>query len=843
MVLEQAVSEALAAVSSGAGGDAQPEVRTLRDLSIRARKLARAWDRPQAVGLFGPSQAGKSFLIGALLAHDVGNLSVLARSRELDFLKEINPAKGVESTGVVTRFSSQTGGSSTVERGEFACRLLDLETVLESLATGFLVECTAPPPDDERIARCIREAESASGPKATPRYLDAWETVLHNLGKKYQDRHPYLNELRRSPELLAGAYKTRITTIPGFVRLFSLFWGGGAYAPDLDALFMRLHEGIETLAHATTVEVQIEHVRASSKDPSLIDASCLNAIGRTLAPIRIYLPEHKRDADVDPAVLSALIAELRLPLRAPAGSLLASADVLDFPGGRALKGLNGFGPNELRTGSLEHAIEVYKRGKLTFLFEQFAADREITALVLCSPGPTKPEAIQLQAQVEGWLRTRFGSDTPSTPDELDEPSLFLALTKFDMSLGALRSDNAKERWESRVQEACVDFWARSFSSWVLNWGARGKAFTNMFWVRNPYADQMQTLQPGGADYSAVKDGYFGARAVARFIGNPREKWEAVEGHDETTNLPKSGIPLLAQSLLRKLKENVKQRELTREAELIRGEFLAVLRALTPSRDESEERTRRLELAESLTSALRSEMSRRYSGAAFGEFIGRIALPQEEVVREVKASLDATLQLSLKASDKVKRLLLHTLKWWKVRALARLRESPLTIPLGAAEVFLTETVTAKALLPELGTALFPYFSRKTVDPELVATILRVRISDATVDLFQGRQRRATVTPVRLSFAESMTAGGGESAESVDWTNLDFDADESAEASAAEAPEIVFAGREKFRAFCTELGPLYLKSAPDNVRRAEDDPRIRTLVALRARVEGESAVRSA
>ncbi|MFO0667107.1 MAG: virulence factor SrfC family protein [Polyangiaceae bacterium] len=838
MVLEQAVSEALAAVSRS--GEMDPEVQTLRDLSIRARKLARAWDRPQAVGLFGPSQAGKSFLIGALLAHDVGNLSVLARSRELDFLKEINPAKGVESTGVVTRFSSQVG-SSAPERGEFACRLLDLETVLESLATGFLVECTAPPPDGERISRCLREAESAGGTKAGPRYLDAWETVLHNLGKKYQDRHPYLNELRRSPELLAGTYKARITTVPGFVKLFSLFWGGGSYAPDLDALFTRLHEGLEVVGHATTVEVQIEHVRASSKDPSLIDASCLNAIGRTLAPIRIYLPEHKRDADVDPAVLSALIAELRLPLRAPEGSLLASADVLDFPGGRALKGLNGFGPNELRTGSLEHAIEVYKRGKLTFLFEQFAADREVTALVLCSPGPTKPEAIQLQTQVESWLRTRFGADTPSTPDELDAPSLFLALTKFDMSLGALRSDNAKERWESRVQEACVDFWARSFSSWVLNWGARGKAFTNMFWVRNPYADQMQTLKADTSDYLAVKDGYFGARAVARFIENPREKWEAVEGTDPDTNLPRSGIPLLAKALLRKLRENVKQRELAREAELIRGEFLAVLRALTPSRDESEERTRRLELALSLTNALRTEMGKRYSGAPFGEFIGRIALPQEEVVREVQKSLDATLQLSLKASDKVKRLLLHTLKWWKARALARLRESPLAIPLAAAEVFLVETVTSKALLPELGTALFPYFSRKTVDPELIATILRVRISDATVDLFQGRTRRATALPVRLSFAESATTAG-ETAESVDWTNLDFEADESA-ASPTDAPEIVFAGRERFRAFCNELGPLYLRSAPENVQRAEDDPRIKTLVALRAKVENDAPTRSA
>src|SRR5262245_4891385 len=97
--LEQAVADTLRVTP----GDA-PEIPALRDLQLRAHKLGRAWGRPQCVGLFGPSQAGKSFLVGALLAHELGTLRVVAGSRELDFLKEINPAKGVESTGVVTRF-------------------------------------------------------------------------------------------------------------------------------------------------------------------------------------------------------------------------------------------------------------------------------------------------------------------------------------------------------------------------------------------------------------------------------------------------------------------------------------------------------------------------------------------------------------------------------------------------------------------------------------------------------------------------------------------------------------------------------------------------------------------
>ena len=58
------------------------------------------------------------------------------------------------------------------------------------------------------------------------------------------------------------------------------------------------------------------------------------------------------------------------------GSLLEHADILDFPGGRALKGINGFGHAELSTGRLEHAIEVSYEGSYE-LDEQSLADGSI----------------------------------------------------------------------------------------------------------------------------------------------------------------------------------------------------------------------------------------------------------------------------------------------------------------------------------------------------------------------------------------------------------------------------------------------------------------------------------
>jgi len=823
--LEQAILETQATIAGNP--EAEGESRVLRDLALRTRKLRRAWSRKQSLGLFGPSQAGKSFLVGALLSHELGSLEVLSRSGPVDFLKEINPAKGVESTGVVTRFSASA--APPLRKGDFACELLSLEGVLQSIATGFLVECTSPPVDADRVESTLREARLQAGPPASPVYARAWETVWHELTKKYQDRHPYLNELRRHPALrgASGSSGIEVATTAGWLHVYALFWGGPGYAKDLDRLMATLVAGVEQLGHSESVEVGLAHVRASSNEPSVIDASCLNALGTSRSFVSATTADG-RDVPLDPGVLAALIAEIRLPLRAVAGSLLDKADLLDFPGGRALKGINGFGPAELSTGKLENAIEVYKRGKLTFLFEQYSLDREITSLLLCSPGPTKPEAIQLQTQVESWLSIRHGSPTPNDPKEIEQPSLFLALTKFDMSLGALRSDNAKDRWDSRVEEACIDFWARGHGSWLLNWGAKSRPFTNLFWIRNPYADQMQTLKPGDKDYEAVKQGYLAARAVATYIAAPEEKWNAVEGYDPASGLPKSGIPLLATHLREKLAEDNKGKELGQEARAIRAELMSVLKALTPSRDESEARARRVEDANQLVAAVDGEMTRRFTGAVFGELIDLVVAPEAEIEVEVRKVLDVVLPMSIKASDKVKKVLVHVLKWWTKLAAERLRASELAIPQAQTEAFVREVCTSKLLLPVLGQAIFPYFARTQIDVPLLATILRVKICDAMLGLMMPSQRRTPEAPVRLSYAED----GKESAEAVDWSNVDFGDDDAA--APTKGMSIVFAGNRYYSSWSAGLADFYVRSGGSRANVMED-ARVGKLVEVLKRVE--------
>src|SRR5262249_44712266 len=189
--------------------------------------------------------------------------------------------------------------------------------------------------------------------------------------------------------------------------------------------------------------------------------------------------------------------------------------------------------------------------------------------------------------------------------------------------------------------------------------------------------------PGDSDYDVVKAGYRESRAVQRHVENHDEKWLAVEGLD-ATGLPKSGVPLLASRLREKLVEDIKARELRVEAAQIRAELIALVKALTPSKDETEERARRIERAEALVSAVRKEMGRRYSGAVFGELVSLLVVPEDELEREVRKVHDTVAPMSIKASDKVKKVLVHVLKWWWARATERFRASDAKLPDTAVE---------------------------------------------------------------------------------------------------------------------------------------------------------------
>jgi len=174
------------------------------------------------------------------------------------------------------------------------------------------------------------------------------------------------------------------------------------------------------------------------------------------------------------------------------------------------------------------------------------------------------------------------------------------------------------------------------------------------------------------------------------------------------------------------------------------------------------------------------------------------------------------------------VLVHVLKWWARLAADRLRASDLAIPQAQAESFVRAVCTSKLLLPVLGNAIFPYFARTQIDVGLVATILRVKISDAMLGLLLVDSRKTPKQPVRLSYAEDAS----DATAAVDWANVDFE-DEPTE-QPGKGVSIVFAGNRYFSKWSAGLGDFYVRSGGSRGVGIED-ARVKHLSEVLQRVE--------
>ncbi len=82
--------------------------RDFRRFGRRAARLRAAAERPMCVAVFGASQAGKSYLVSSLATRPGHPLVAAYGDRRLNFLQDINPQGGKESTGLVSRFTASS---------------------------------------------------------------------------------------------------------------------------------------------------------------------------------------------------------------------------------------------------------------------------------------------------------------------------------------------------------------------------------------------------------------------------------------------------------------------------------------------------------------------------------------------------------------------------------------------------------------------------------------------------------------------------------------------------------------------------------------------------------------
>jgi hypothetical protein len=124
--------------------------KQLRNALLTTNKLAIAEQFKPTVGIYGPSQCGKSYLTAKFSENSDGILS-LSLDQNYNFLTEINPPGGRESTALVSRFS--TNKSSTNKEFPIKARLLSEADLICILANSYLLDNAEPKyPDRSKIS-------------------------------------------------------------------------------------------------------------------------------------------------------------------------------------------------------------------------------------------------------------------------------------------------------------------------------------------------------------------------------------------------------------------------------------------------------------------------------------------------------------------------------------------------------------------------------------------------------------------------------------------------------------------------------------------------------------------
>ena len=143
-------------------------ISELQKVRNQSRKLARAARRRMCVGVFGPSQAGKSYLVSILASRDGRPLQARFADKTYDFLREINPPGNRESTGLVTRFG--LGLSDVTPDFPVRVRLLTQTDIVKILGNSFLLDfdhqkAAFERPDGAAIRKRLAELRSQALPK------------------------------------------------------------------------------------------------------------------------------------------------------------------------------------------------------------------------------------------------------------------------------------------------------------------------------------------------------------------------------------------------------------------------------------------------------------------------------------------------------------------------------------------------------------------------------------------------------------------------------------------------------------------------------------------------------
>ena len=591
------------------------EVLQLRRLASNLYTSAKV---PVAAAVYGPSQVGKSLLMGQVLRPHSDAYSPLGRDeqfgppayyKDLSFDNDLNPQAGShEATALVTRFTTKDRvAAGTSPEYPVMVRALTRAEWLRVLARGFHVECKTPPQSWQQSQ--LEELFERLGRDFPAQAVDRqWRMDLLDAFSYMRNVDP--RGFPAKEAILSGLMARYPMSEEGYVAAAAaLFWDNWA---SLTHLFIRINNFLDRLGGHT--------VAGDQRDPAILTGWA--GVRFLLDSQRVKVHESRiskvfervdwrdfslRDRDgwcvlehvpgsgngtEDLETIQAGMLELVVPVLPHRlcddwRKAVEQMDILDIPGMRA--GRQGAEQGKRTSAdTLDEQMEIVKRGKVAYLFERYTEELQIQTLLLLNRGGNVEVTAQMKYHIDKWGRARYGEKTWPLRVRDEVPALFLGLTGIDEEFRNREEYAPKVIYESRLSQL-VD----ALGGVMTDFGGTGKRFTNVYPIRYPGTwdtnqAQRQDSRPEKWDYA--RRAFLEADMVRAYVRSPEQRWDTAMRDDD------GGLSLISAGIRAVTTAEDKQNQLQREILEVQNRLLQHARGWTVNPDANVDRQQRIDVA-------------------------------------------------------------------------------------------------------------------------------------------------------------------------------------------------------------------------------------------------------
>lgn len=542
------------------------------------RVLAASSKRP-SIAIFGQSQVGKSYLVRAISKSPLTNKLEILKSNSnerIDFIQEINPPGGRESTGIITRFSTSKA-ENTSKEFPYKVELLNQLDIALIIINGYLEDLRdyQIEIDKEELIDEVLNIKESINNKVSNISSDDVRDFNDFLIENYKDDY-------RIRECMNIDFFNDLVTILPYInynnrwKLLQFLWGKNKF---LTQLFNKLSETLNIVEFSKNVYVNSDAI-INDSDLSMQFSGTTNIIDvervkemykENQLPELLVKNENNKTNSVSRSVFCALIKELHFVVPkdfddSREREFLNYTDILDFPGSKSRDRM----PEAVFNSNLENdKLSLFIRGKVAYLFYLYNRDMAISTLLYCMDNEP-PLVAESPSLLDKWIKQYVGDSFQNRSKHQDEvmkllrlegvridvnniSPLLVAMTKFNIELTGkgdadkLGDTNSHEaKWFARFQENFSNYMSKSvIDKWTENWTDNNEAFKFIFPNRDPnYSTSIfEGYELNGVEGNVreekvlkLKDmekSFLSSKHVDKFIFEKKTLWEEIVTPNKT----------------------------------------------------------------------------------------------------------------------------------------------------------------------------------------------------------------------------------------------------------------------------------------------------------------------